>query len=926
MEGNLLGSEVVLDTLLKTKLYIPPAPSELVSRPRLLERLDAGLRRKLTLISAPAGFGKTTLLSEWISQSPVRAAWVSLDEGDNDPVRFLTYFIAALQTIEPDFGQTALAVLQASHAQPPPVEGILTSLINDLIDLPEPVILILDDYHVIEAQIIDEALTFLIDHLRWPAAPGRQQPGMHLLIAGRADPALPLSRLRANSQMNELRADDLRFSTAEAASFLNVVTDLDFAPDDVIALESRTEGWIAGLQLAVLSMQGRQDIHAFVEAFTGSHHYIVDYLMDEVLSQRPDGTQDFLLKTAILDRMCASLCDAVLTPGLGEARSKVDKRFPTFSQTTLETLEAANFFVVPLDDERCWYRYHHLFADFLRARLQQANAEQIPELHRRAATWYKHQGFMAEAVSHFLKAEAFEQAADLVEQVARDILRRGEHGMIRGWIDALPQALVCSRPRLCLVHVWALTYIRDTAGIESRLQDVEQALNQANASELTKTEIDHLRGEVAAYQATLMFWRNENLDDAMELCQQALGKLPKHDLHLRGQITLILGILYRDNHDLAAANRLLNEAYTLNRETDNIIWALEAQVIRAGVLQAQGKLRQAARSYRQALELATTKNDQLLPTACYGLVGLGKVHREWNKLDEATHYLEQALDLGRQARFDHVVFDGTITLALVLQGQGQLDAANAMLERAEQQAQTWNRARPLERLAVFKARLCLAQGRLEEADYWVQESGVSRDDSLGGRFEMAYSMLARLLIAQEKPDEALTLLDRLHDMTSSARSFGSLIEILILQALAHQARGDIAQTVPLLERALVLAKPEGYIRLFVDEGQPIVKLLQLALARKITPTYTSRLLTACKIDQVSSIAQSQVQPLAEPLTERELEVLNLIAAGLSNQAIAETLYITVGTVKRHTVNIYGKLGVNSRTQASVKARELKLIK
>lgn len=915
----------MLDTLLKTKLYIPPARSELVSRPRLLERLDAGLRRKLTLISAPAGFGKTTLLSAWVSQSQLRAAWLSLDEGDNDPARFLTYCIAALQTIEPGLGQTALALLQASPAQPPPVEALLTPLINDIADLPEPVILILDDYHVIEAQVIDEALTFLIDHLPWRTDSGGQRQGMHLLIASRADPALPLPRLRANSQMNELRADDLRFTSAEAAAFLNLVTDLDFSHDDVTALENRTEGWIAGLQLAVLSMHGRRDIRAFIEAFAGSHRYIVDYLMDEVLSQRPEGTQDFLLKTAILDRMCASLCDAVLGRGTTEPERERDKRPPPFSQTILETLEAANFFVVPLDNERRWYRYHHLFADFLRARLQQTNAKQIPELHRRAAEWYERQGFMAEAISHFLNAEAFERAASLVERAARDSLRRGEHVMVRGWIEALPEALVRSRPRLCLAHAWALTYIRDIAGIASRLQDVENVLDAADATELTKSETDHLRGEVAAYRATLMFWGNEDLAEAMALCRQALGKLPKNELHLRGKITLILGILHHDNHDLAAANRALNEAHKINRETGNIIWALEAGTIRAGVLQVQGKLHQAAKSYRQILELTTTQNDRLLPAACYGLVGLGKVHREWNKLDRATDYLEQALDLGRPARFDHVVFDGTITLALVLQGQGDWEAANAMLEQAEQQAQKWNRARPLERLAVFKAWLCLAQGRLEAAARWAQESGLSIHDPLAGRFEMAYSMLARLLIAQEKPDEALTLLARLHDRATSTKSFGSLIEILTLQALAHQARGDVSQALPPLERALRLAEPEGYIRLFIDEGQPMVELLQLAPAHRLAPNYTSQLLTAGQADQVRLTAQREAQPLVEPLTERELEVLQLIAAGLSNQAIAETLVIAAGTVKRHTANIYGKLGVNSRTQASVKARELNLI-
>lgn len=923
-------------SLLQTKLYTPQTRPDLIPRPHLLERLNEGLQRKLILISAPAGFGKTTLLGAWINSIPEtsstdqatqhtsptpypslptpRFAWLSLDEGDNDPTRFLTYFITALQTLEASIGEAALAVLQASRPQPPLVESVLTTLINEITALSTQVVLILDDYHLIETSAIDQALTFLLDHL--PAQ-------MHLVIASRADPSLPLSRLRVRNQMTEIRADDLRFAPEEARVFLKLATGRDFSADDLAALEARTEGWIAGLQLAALSMQRlrrEDDIPGFIAAFTGSHHYIVDYLVDEVISQQPEGTRDFLSQTSILSRLSGPLCDAVTGGSDGQAR--------------LEQLAEANLFLVPLDNERHWYRYHHLFADFLRARLHQnppvhilqvGTKGGVAELHRRAAAWYEQHGFIAEAVKHLLSAGAFEQAVDLIERTARDLLIRGEHATVSGWIKALPEDLVRSRPRLCLAQVWALTYVRDTAGMAARLQDVEDVLRPAGTTGLTKTEIDHLQGEVAAYRAVLTFWHNKDLVEAIDLCQQALDKLPENDLYLRGMITFVLGVMYRANDDLATASQALTEACTINRKAGNLILALDASANLAGLFEVQGKLRQAAETHRQAVQLATPQHGRPLPAACYGLVGLGKVYREWNELDKASQYLHQALDLARQARFEHVVLDGTITLALVLQARGDWQTANETLEQAAQLAQGWNRARPIERVAVFKARLSLAQGRLEAAARWATESGLGIDDPLSDWLEPAHLILARVLLAQTKLAQALTLLARLRGAATSAGRTGSLIEILALQALAFNAQDDRAEAMTTLAEALTLAEPEGYIRLFVDEGQPMAGLL----AQLPKNHYRNKLLDAFDEAEEIIVTLSPPHPhiptLIEPLSERELEVLHLIATGMSNREIAQALIIAEGTVKKHTNNIFGKLGVRSRTQAVARATELNLL-
>ncbi|HJZ46335.1 MAG TPA: hypothetical protein VKE41_04185 [Roseiflexaceae bacterium] len=528
-----------MDTLLRTKLYTPTLRSSFVPRPRLIAKLDAGLGAKLTLVSAPAGFGKTTLIVAWLATlrnaQPSRpAAWLSLDAGDNDPVRWLAYLITALQMVLPGVGADVLRVLQTPSGAPggPPLEPLLTTLLNELAVAAAPFILALDDYHVIERSAIDDALAFLIDH-----AP----PTIHLVISTRADPSLPLPRWRARGELVEIRARDLRFTADEAATFLNEVMRIDLSPADVAILEARTEGWIAGLQLAALSLQGADNVSTLIHAFRGSNRYILDYLADEVLYRQPPEAKQFLLYTSILDRFSAELCDAVLGEGRSAAEDSSARTAPLptahlQSQELLEHFEHTNLFLIPLDSERRWYRYHQLFTDLLRDRLQRAQPELAPTLHRRAAQWYQQHGFTADAIRHLLAAQAFDSAGELIEQAARSLLARGEHHTIYGWIDALPPDLVRARPRLCLAHALALASSRDVRGIAARLQDVEAVLGQAAAG-LTETDARSLAGEIAAYRALLIFWRNEDITEAIGLCQQALAQLPPDDHYLRGVVS-----------------------------------------------------------------------------------------------------------------------------------------------------------------------------------------------------------------------------------------------------------------------------------------------------------------------------------------------------------------------------------------------------
>jgi LuxR family maltose regulon positive regulatory protein len=813
--------------LLQTKLYIPPVRPELVPRPRLIEQLDAGLHRKLTLVSAPAGFGKTTLLSEWVGSCGRPVGWVSLDEGDNDPARFLAYFVVALQTIETDIGKGVPSAFQAP--QPPPIESVLTALVNDIAAIPDPFVLVLDDYHLITAQPIHDALTFLLDHL---------PPQMHLVIASRADPPLAVARLRGRGQLTELRQTDLRFTPDEAAAFLNQVMGLELSADDVAALASRTEGWIAGLQMAAVSMQGQEDIASFVHAFTGSDRYVLDYLVEEVLQWQPNSVQTFLLQTAILDRLTGPLCDAVMDWRLevggwkweGDQRPTADLQPPTSSQQVLEYLEHANLFIVPLDNERQWYRYHRLFADLLRKRLHQAQPDLVPTLHHRASTWHEQNGLMATAIDHALSAGDLERAAHLIEQTAEATLMRSEIATFLSWMEMLPDELVRARPLLCLFHAGALLWgSRPLDAIEARLRDAVEADPDGSIS-----------GEVAAIRALLAAHQGD-VRRSTELSHRALELLPEESLFLRSVVAGSLGLAYLWSDEVVAATQTFDELARIGQETGNFMLTVMALRRLAKLRRMQGQLHKARALYEQALELAVDRQGRPLPIAGLALIGLGELWREWNDLEAAMRDLTEGIELTSQWSEAGTV-EGYIRVARVRQAQGDEDGAREAIQKAQQLALKTDTTEVDDlSVALHQARLWVAQGNLEAALRWVEERGLDKDvdsaeleasDDLLNYHLRKYEhvVLARLLMAQDRPDEALTLLEPLLPRIEQQGRIGMAIEIHVLRALALQAQGDVAQAMTALECALSLAEPGGYVRIFVDEGPPMARLLYQAAA------------------------------------------------------------------------------------------------
>jgi LuxR family transcriptional regulator, maltose regulon positive regulatory protein len=922
--------------LLVTKLALPPVRADLVPRPRLTNQLQLSIQRPLTLIAAPAGFGKTTLLSTWLEHAPVSAAWVSLERGDDDLTRFWSYVFTALERVHPGSGASALALLQVSDPQHlPPIETILTVWINGLATLPHQVALVLDDYHLITAQPIHQAVTYLVDHLPHQ---------LHLVISTRADPPFPLARLRTRGFLTEIRAADLRFTSQETAAFLTGALGLELSGEDIATLETRTEGWVAGLQLAALSMRGRNDISEFLEAFTGSHRYIIDYLVQEVLTRQPEPVQTFLLQTAILERLQGSLCEAVMgvmrEPG-GEASG----------QAMLEQLEQANLFLTPLDEERLWYRYHQLFAEALRHRLQRRQPDMVPELHRRASAWYEQHGLLRDAVHHALAAADFEQAARLIEHAIETMAKRGELATLRAWLEALPGELVRSRMELCLWQGWLLTLSGQFDAAERLLQELERTLSaSASSSPLTSTisslqpprldesqrRLIEYAGRVAAIR-TFIALRCGDAPRTIELALQALEQLPE-DGAARGLVAWNLGIAYLLSGDLAKGSAALTEARVISQAAGNSYAAFMA-TFELAQLQARqgGHLHQADQSYQQALELVAERGGLLAATGP-AYVGRGELQYEWNNLDTASHYLQEGIAHCQQTGNAVIMLLGYIALARVKQAQGDAKGAYALIQKIEQFLHTYHLPpHSAALLAAWHARLSLAQGDLAAAWRWAQECQLSVDDELGPTRERECLTWARVLITRHRPDEAMPLLGRLLHLAERQGRMGNALEILVLQAVASRARGDEAGAMERLSRALSLAEPEGYIRLFVDEGVPMARLLSQMRARRASDQpgstgYREQLLTLLggahdegAPHPAVAVPGPGMYPPGGPLSERELEVLRLIVAGCSNREIADRLVLAVSTVKWYVNAIYGKLQVESRTKAIARARELNIV-
>jgi LuxR family transcriptional regulator, maltose regulon positive regulatory protein len=915
--------------ILTTKLYIPPPRPNAVQRPRLIDRLNAGLRAgcKLALISAPAGFGKTTLVSEWIaaltpSPSPlgrgegVRVAWLSLDENDSDLTRFLTYFVATMQTIAPQFGEGLLAALQSAQ---PPTDTLLTSLLNELVTLPDRFTLVLDDYHMLDCKPIDEALTFLLDHLPLH---------MQLVITTREDPQLPLARLRARGQLIELRAADLRFTPDEAAEFLNHAMGLSLSPENIAALESRTEGWIAGLQLAALSMQGRSDTTSFIESFSGSHHFVLDYLLAEVLQQQAADVQTFLLRTSILDRLCGSLCEAVLLTPAGSG------------QLMLEYLEHANLFSVPLDNERRWYRYHRLFADLLRQRLQQI-APDSADYHRRASRWYGDNSFMAEAFQHALAARDFDRAADVAQQAWPIMEGTFQTAAWLSWIKQLPENVIRARPVLCVQIGRAFSDAGEPEPSERYLQEAECGL----AGTADRAEFRPLPGNIAlirAYNAQVQ----GNVAETVKYAELAQQLIAEDDVFQRAQAAITLEFTHWASGNLTAAQRALVEWMKAMGEIGNEIFVIASAFAVADIQIAQGRLREALRTYEQAVQAAAEAGPEAQAITAHHQLGMALLYHELNNAEACAAHWQQAAELGQRTTLVDWSYRWHVAQAHIKQAEGDYDAALELLDEA-QRVYVKNPVPDVRPIAALKAQIYLRQGRWTKAQEWAHERGLLPTDAIDYLREFEYLTLARVLMAEGAHRSAVELLERLRVAAAAQDRAGNVIEILIAQALAQQAQGDTSAAYSALDLALTLAEPEGYVRVFVNEGEEMQVLiaecrvllekqrdregqklieyadkLLAAFPRPVVPQSTTPALHQA---QRGASVRNQPSEIVDSLSPRELEVLRLIEQGLSNQEIADRLYLAVSTVKGYTRTIFDKLQVQRRTEAVARARELSLL-
>ena len=904
--------------ILATKLYIPPPRSKIVARAALVKKLNDGLSagRRLTLISAPAGFGKTTLISEWAASAGQPLAWLALDEGDGDPARFLIYLVSALKTIAPHLGEGLMGELQA--LQSPPTEALLTVLVNEIAAISKNFILVLDDYHLIDSRAVDNALTFLLDH---------QPRQMHLVITTREDPNLPLARLRVRGQMTELRAVDLRFSPGEAAEFLNEMMGLSLSAQDIAALETRTEGWIAGLQLAALSMQGNKDVPGFIQEFTGDHRYIVDYLVEEVLKRQPESVRNFLLQTAILERLNSPLCEAVTGQPGGKAR--------------LETLQRGNFFLIPLDDKRHWYRYHHLFADVLQLQLQAEQPGQVAGLHRRASGWYEQNGLPADAIRHALAGADFERVADLVERTYQTLGRNRQEGLLLGWFKQLPEALIRSHPVLCNLYAGILMQTGEIEGVETWLLAAERWLDGSETASGTmlvadQEEFRRLPGAVAVHRAGQALLLG-NVTGTLAYAQRALDLAPEQDFLRRGGAAALLGLAFWTSGDLEAAQRMYTEGMALLQRAGNISDVIGCAIALADIYIAQGRLRQAARTCERALQLAAEHGTPSMRGSADMLVGLGELYREQNDLPAALQYLQRSKEQGEHSGLPQNRYRWRVALAHIRVDQGDLVGALDLLQEAERMyvGDFSPNVRPVQAATV---RVWVLQDRFDEALGWARERGLTARDEPGYLREFEYITLARILLAQATGDraagsisDAIGLLERLLKAAQDGGRTGSLIEILVLQALAHQSLGNLPAALTVLQQALSLAEPEGYVRLFVGEGLPMRQLLLSAAAHGILPGYTARLLSILAPQAQGSAVTAPIsaspapQNLIEPLSQRELELLRLFKTELSGPEIADQLMIALSTVRTHTKSIFGKLNVNNRRAAVKRAAELNLI-
>jgi LuxR family transcriptional regulator, maltose regulon positive regulatory protein len=877
--------------LLTTKLFIPQPRAKIINRSRLLDQINQGLDHALVLISAPAGFGKTTLLSTWVQETEKPVAWVSLDQSDNDPARFLAYVLTALQSVIPNLGAEILENLLSP--QPDYSETSLIKILNEIsIANTQELILVLDDYHLVTIPAVNNITNFLLNNL---------PQGMHLIIITRADPALPLPRLRGQGELVEIRQNDLRFTFAEVTEFINQTLGSNLSPMDVTALTNRTEGWIAGLQMAAISMAGKSDNSQFIQEFTGSDRYILDYLMDEVFQLQPTETQNFLLLTSLVNRFTAALCN-VLT----EAQN---------SQEILERFERDNLFIIPLDNNRIWYRYHQLFADLLQNRLIQEQSENIPQLHDRASRWFEDQGSINEAIQHSLAAKNYERAADLLDQIAEETLMRSEIKTFLSWTREIPTAVITKRPNLGLGMAWALVISGNSLDNSEKILD-EITCNTAE-----------LKGRRNVVLASIAIFRGQ-LTEARELAESTLSQLPETDVRLREMAHWTINFTNVLESSPDEGIRTLMKIVDANRASGNLLgWAAAIWQI-SRLYSQQGKLSQAKLILEQVLERARDFQGELLPIAGEALMGLGELYREANQFQQAESYLKKGITLSQKGR-GVTAYLGYISLARVKIGQADIASADNLFKEAKLSA-VHGFDQLLTEASAAKAKILI--GDIETAETWLTERGWVMGELAEGetgdlinKHLRKYEQIlhARVLLAHNQNNQALKTLQTIQEKMQQQQRIDLLIEIQVLKALAFQALGNTDEALTTLETALGWVEPDCHCRVFVDEGQAIVPLLEAAFLHDLHPQYVNKLLDL--LSPVSEKIDPQIPALADPLSDREMEVLRMLPTKLTAPEIADQLYVAESTVRTHIKRIYSKLNVNRRFDAIERAKELGIL-
>jgi LuxR family transcriptional regulator, maltose regulon positive regulatory protein len=923
------GGVAELDALLATKLHVPRARRGLVGRPRLADRLTDGLPGGLTVVCAPAGFGKTALLADWARRGARPVAWLSLDTGDNDAARFWRHVAAALGGVREGVGQRLGPLL--GPPSPRSFEAVVTTLVNELSAAPGELVLVLDDYHLIDSQAVHQSVVFLLEHL--PA-------GLRLVVASRADPPLPLARLRARGQLAEVRAADLRFTLEEATALLREAAGPGLPADAVAALVARSEGWVAGLQLAALSLRGRADVAGFVEAFSGSNRYVLDYLAEEVLDRQPEQVRTFLLETSVLDRLCGALCEAVTGR--------------TGGQRLLEAIERANLFLTPLDEVRGWYRYHQLFAGLLRVRLGQEQPDRRPALHRAAAAWCERHGLADDAIGQALAAGDGAWAARMVERHIGRMPAGGETATVTRWLAALPAGLVEDRPRLCVAQAYQAVMTGRADALEHWVDAADRALSALSAAQPAQAEPgpgqecwpaglpgEDLPGMVAMLRADLARLRGD-ADRTTQLARQVLTRVPAVDRFTRFFADWNLARADWLRGDLGAAERALASLVSAVRATSEyrltmvICWDL------GRVQCAQGRLGAALVTYRQALTIGAEVGNPSLPVLGIAQLGVAAVLYERDELAAALDQATEGMGRVRQLAGTRLEAEGLVVLARIRQAMGDLAGALAAVDEAERVGPSPDVVDLFNPAPAARAQLLLAQGQIALAAAWAAARELDAGDEPGYPREREYLLLARLLLAQGEPEPARQLLERLQAAAAAAQRTGSLIELGALRARALAECGVQDGALAALAQAVALAWPEGHVRVFADQGGPLAALVDQLIAHRrrgallaanVPWEYLGRLRAAFQPGDARPVLPSpgpaapvMVAGLAEPLTDRELEVLGLLAAGMANQQIAAELVVALETAKKHVSHILGKLGAANRTQAVARARALGLLR